>query len=307
MGTSVSNIFGPDPSELRLRRQQQLMAPITQATNPYERIGAALGTALGASLFDIQDPQLQKATNITSIFNDIMKDTDPTKSDYASKLETLATRLAEQGYGREAAMATMEANKAAIQLEELGIKRGSAAREARTKEQADIKFYTDNPDQATFELQRLAQIIEADPTNQTALDRYQKIAAAGQTGALARAEREEKESLGTAKDRALLAKYQKDLSDAQKFGPAERWDAETQAARDLLASYNIDATKPIKDQVKAGILYGPGGQTLIRAQQTALQRKTSEGGGPTAAPVPAIPQRAAPAPARVIDFGQLPK
>ena len=131
MGTSVSGIFGADPYELAMRRQQQIMSPITQASNPYERIGAALGTALGAGLFGLRDPQLEKATNISNIFTDIMKDVDPTKPEYGTKLTELATTLAQRGYGREAAMAAAEANKFIGQVEDRNLRRQEI--EARTK------------------------------------------------------------------------------------------------------------------------------------------------------------------------------
>jgi hypothetical protein len=271
MGTSVSGIFGADPYEL------------------------ALGTALGAGVFGLRDPQLEKANDITNIFSNIMKDVDPTKPEYGTKLNELASTLAERGYGREAAMATYEANKFKIQEEELGLKRAKTkmdlaefGRKKTKDEQETIKFYTDNPDQATFELQRLAEQIAADPTNTDALKRYEMIAAAGSTGAQERFAKEEKETLDTAKDKALLAKYNKELEDAQKFGPAERWDAETDAARALLQVYNIDSTKPLAEQTKAINRRGQIGKTLTEAYERALRKKTTEGGTPT--PAPAAPK-----------------
>lgn len=111
MGASVSGIFGKDPYEIALRSRQQFLAPITQASNPYEKIGAALGTLAGGALFNIQDPELKKAGEITKIFNDIVGTSDPTQADYGTKLSTLATTLAQAGYGREAAVAAAEANK----------------------------------------------------------------------------------------------------------------------------------------------------------------------------------------------------
>lgn len=307
MGTSVSGIFGADPYELAMRRQQQIMSPITQASNPYERIGAALGTALGAGVFGLRDPQLEKATNISNIFTDIMKDVDPTKPEYGKKLTELASTLADRGYGREAAMAAYEANKFRIQEQELlfkqaelGMKRTKAGmelseeqRKRNKAEQDTIKFYTDNPDQATFELQRLAEQIAADPTNTDALKRYEMIATAGSTGAQKRFAEEEKETLGNAKDRALLAKYKKELEDAKKFGPAERWDAETDAARSLLRVYGIDPNKPLKGQVRTSLLESEIGDELTRAYERALRKKNTEERAPS--PVAAAPA-SAPAP-----------
>lgn len=109
VNSTLENILGFDPNALQLRQQQQLLAPIAQAQNPYERMGAAIGTALGAGLFDIQDPRLKRASQVTGIYNDVMKNFDV--SSPGTAYEQLAQRLASAGFGPEATFAASEASK----------------------------------------------------------------------------------------------------------------------------------------------------------------------------------------------------
>lgn len=309
MGISAQQMLQNDPDYLARQAARQEIQQYQNFQNPQLGLAATSGALLGRGIanlfggrgfFEVRDPALRRVTEIQSLYDEAMKSFDPDKPD--TSYSTLAKTLAERGYGREAALAAAEANKYKLQAEELGIKRediklkrakagmdlAEFGRKKTKAEQEDIKFYTDNPDQATFELQRLAEQIAADPTNTDALKRYEMIAAAGSTGAQERFAKEEKETLGTAKDRALLAKYNKELEDAKKFGPAERWDAETDAARKLMQVYNIDITKPLEKQIKGSTRYGEMAGELSQAFERAVRRKTTEGGTPT--PTPAAPK-----------------
>lgn len=312
MGLDAQQMLQNDPEYLARQLARKEIQQYQNFQNPQLGLAATSGAVLGRGLanlfggrgfFEVSDPALRKVSEVQSLYDEAMKSFDPDKPD--TSYSALAKTLAERGYGREAALAAAEANKYRLQAEELGLKRediklkrakasmdlSEFGRKKTKDEQETIKFYTDNPDQATFELQRLAEQIAADPTNTDALKRYEMIAAAGSTGAQERFAKEEKESLGTAKDRALLAKYNKELEDAKKFGPAERWDAETDAARKLLETYGIDRTKPLEKQIKASTQYGAMAGELSQAFERAVRRKTTESGGPaTPTPAPAAPK-----------------
>jgi uncharacterized membrane protein YqiK len=163
MGSSVSGIFGKDPYEIALRSRQQFLAPITQASNPYEKIGAALGTLAGGALFNIQDPELKKAGEITKIFNDIIGTSDPTQADYGTKLSTLATTLAQAGYGREAAVAAAEANKyTASARQEARAERTLTLQEEEAKRKAESAELTKTKLEAEIAReQRLGRLTDA--------------------------------------------------------------------------------------------------------------------------------------------------
>jgi hypothetical protein len=281
--------------------------------------------ALGRGLFpQAQDPMLQKAQITQSIVNKYRGQdfNDP------SVLSRMASEFSEAGQPELAMQLGEEARKRVPKASESPFakinpkdytqeslqkfaKTGDVSnlvpidtKDKKTSLLNEIKFYTDNPDQATFELQKLAEIIAADPTNTEALDRYQRISTAASTGAQERAVRKEKEQLVTAKDRALLAKYQKDLQDAQKFGPAERWQAEKQAALNLLKNYNIDISKPLAGQVPTTILYSPIGAEITNAYERALRPNVSSSLNLNAS---SSPSPVSPSTAVEIDFNSLPK
>ena len=108
----TKGLFGYDPYEIQMQQQQRLMQPIAQATNPYERIGAGLGTLLGASLFDIQDPRLARAAKLGGIMKQVMgENADPTATDFVPKLEKLAETLLAEGEVDAAAYAMEQAKK----------------------------------------------------------------------------------------------------------------------------------------------------------------------------------------------------
>ena len=107
-----TGMLGFNPVDLQQKRMQQFLAPIQQAQNPYERIGAALGTIGGGALFGIEDPQLQRASKIRSIMDSSMQDVDITNpTAYKTSLLTLAENLKNAGETDAAMYAISEAAK----------------------------------------------------------------------------------------------------------------------------------------------------------------------------------------------------
>ncbi len=150
MGRSVStleNMVGFDPYAYALRRQQLFNAPVAQAQNPYERMGAALGNIVGGSIFGLEDQNLKRAADINRIYSDVMAGTDPTQPDFADRLGILTRQLSNAGYGDAAMYASNQAR--AIKKE--------AAAEARAEEELGIR-------KEDLELRR-KQAAEAKETN----------------------------------------------------------------------------------------------------------------------------------------------
>lgn len=112
MGRSAStleNMIGFDPITYAQRRQQLFNAPVAQAQNPYERMGAALGNILGGAVFGLEDPNLKRAADINRIYSEVMSGTDPRQPDFAERLGGLTQRLADAGYGDAAMYAANQA------------------------------------------------------------------------------------------------------------------------------------------------------------------------------------------------------
>lgn len=280
-----TSLFGVDPLAYRQQRAAEYDKLLAAQQSPQSRIGFALGNLLGG-VFGGEDPVLKRASDIKNVYNQVaQKFPDQTSPEF---YRALADAIPPQ-YADAKIIAAEKAQAAEDAAFKRIAERDKASQAAAKSEQEMIKFFTENPDQASTELQRLAKIIEANPNDTAALARYEKIATAGTTGAITRAGKEEKAAVDLKKDKALTAKYEKDLEDAKKFGPAERWDAETDAARSLLRGYGIDPTKPLQSQnIPSSILYGPAGQSIVKASETALRQKTTEGGGPgMSAPVAA--------------------
>jgi hypothetical protein len=249
-------------------------AGLTQAAT--ESLSKGVG-----QLFGLKDPVLERNRVLSQLdYND------------PASLQTAAQELARMGQVDDAMKLASQART--ISTEERKYKLDMAKyqkdliKEATDEERKRSEFYSKNPEQATFRLEELARTLATNPSDPVTLKEYEQITAAASAGAMERFEKEQKSAreataakIDEEKSRVLIKKYNKELEEATKFGPGQRWDAETDAARTLLNSYGIDPNKPIKDQVPARLLYGPGGQSLIRAQETALQRKTTEGGGPS--------------------------
>lgn len=132
----LSNILGFDPTGLQQQRLKQFLAPVQQAQNPYERIGAALGSIGGSMLFGMEDPQLAKVAQTQSIYNEVMKGFNPDKP--TETWATLAKAYAEAGLAGPAQLAQQELTKSLAQDKQLSLReREVTASEKRTE--ADIE------------------------------------------------------------------------------------------------------------------------------------------------------------------------
>jgi hypothetical protein len=276
-----TSLFGIDPLKYRQERASEYDRLMAAQQSPQSRIGFALGNLLGG-VFGGEDPILKRASDIQGIYNKVAQQfPDQTSPEF---YKALADAIPPQY-----ADAKIIASERAQQAEDAAFKRIAE----RTKaDQEIVKFYTENPDQASTELQRLAKIIEANPNDTAALARYEKIATAGTTGAITRAGKEEKADVELKKDKALIAKYERERVENAKLNPIDKYNNDIQAARDLLKVYGVDPTKPIKDQVPSSVMISAG-SVLLKAQENALLQKTTEGGTPlssaAAAPVAGDP------------------
>ena len=287
MGQSAENLF-KTPEQVKQERSKQLQTLFASTQSPYEGMGAALGVLLTKAL-GVKDPALERASNWKTIYNEVLQNNPDINS--PEFYNELANKFSAAGLTQEANYALQEARKYQKENIELGMKQAKASREIQEAAQRNVKFYKENPDQAEFKLTELAEIIKNDPGNQQALAQYNQITRAASEGSIEATQKAEKESIGLEKDKAQLAKYRKDLADAQKFGPAERWQAEKQAALNLLKSYNIDPTKPLNQQtppIPSSILYGPMGGEITNAYERAVRPDIGE---PMSSP-PATPAKA---------------
>lgn len=173
MGRSAStleNMIGFDPITYAQRRQQLFNAPVAQAQNPYERMGAALGNIVGGSIFGLEDPNLKRASDINRIYSDVMAGTDPTQSDFADRLGILTRQLANAGYGDAALYAANQAR--IVQKETASEKRAISAEDrAVSAEKRAISAerraeYTFNPQLA---IEDAGKLPEDDPQRTTLL------------------------------------------------------------------------------------------------------------------------------------------
>lgn len=129
----TKGLFGFDPYEVQQQQTQRLLAPITQASNPYERIGASLGTILGASMFDIKDPRLAKASKITAITKQVMgEDMNPTDPELPTKLQNLSKALFDEGEVDAAMYALEQAQKFMPKAETVAVAPGGTLVDKRT-------------------------------------------------------------------------------------------------------------------------------------------------------------------------------
>jgi hypothetical protein len=305
---AIQSLFGASPEEIILARQKEarqeqllrnqqiaqqgsqfgVFAPLYQAGL---RFGDVAGQAITQGLFPSpQDPMLKKAVDVQSVLSRYQGQdlSDP------AVLKGMSGELSKLGYANEAMMLSKEATTAErltraekreetkldIQLAELGIKRRTLTRQEEKDERDLVEFFKKNPEQS------------------------------GTAGAMETTAKAERSAADIEKDKLLIQKYQQELDDTRKLKPADRYDAEIDAARDLLKNYKIDITKPLEGQVSAQVLYGPIAGELTNAYERALRRKTTEMGG-APAPAPGAPPSPAAAPTsgtpRVIDFNALPK
>jgi hypothetical protein len=290
MGINAQQILQSDPEYLRRQRAIEEMKALNPSGDAAGALGALLGRGIGnissgRGFFETPDAGLQKVSAV----QDIMKTFQFDPNNPAAYYNQVGQALQEQGYGDMASLAFQEARKFTVQDTELGIKQAQAGAAAREAARKNIEYYKKNPEQAEFRIAQLAEVLANDPTNAAALQEYNQITRAASEGSIEATQKAQKEELGTDIDKARLAKYQKDLEDAQKFGPAERWQAEKAAALTLLRNYNIDPTKPLNKQeppLPASLLYGPVGGEITKAYERAVRPDV---GAPMATPTPAAP------------------
>ena len=246
-------------------------AGLTQASTE------ALSRGIGG-LFGIKDPELERNRVLSQLnYND------------PASLQAAAQELASMGQvddamklASQARTISKEERQYSLDMakynRELAKDRKNLLKEATDEERKKTEFYSKNPEQATFRLEELSRTLATNPSDPVALKEYEQITAAASTGAMERFEKEQKATReATAADvdlekaRVLTKKYRKDLEDAEKFGPGERWQAEKQAALNLLKNYKVDPTKPLEGQIKAGLLYSPAGAEIVNAYERALR------------------------------------
>ena len=284
MGQLAQSTF-KTPEQIKQERAQATQAMFASGQSPYERMGMAIGNILGTAL-GVRDPALERASSAQNIYNEVLQ-TNPDVTS-AGFYQELSRKLAAAGLTQEAAYSMKEARNIQMQNLELGIKQTKAETDAIEAARKNVDYYKKNPEQAEFRIAQLAETLSADPTNATALQEYNQITRAASEGSIEATQKAQKEELGTDIDKARLAKYRKDLEDAQKFGPAERWQAEKSAALTLLKNYNIDPTKPLNKQeppLPASLLYGPVGGEITKAYERAVRPDVGTPmATPTAAP-----------------------
>lgn len=288
---AITSLFGPSPAEIILAQQKetqqeqllrnQMIAQQGAEFGPFRglyqaglRLGDVGAQAMRQSLFPQQaDPRLQKATDIQSIL-----------SDYADKdlndpavLKDISGKLRKQGYLAESFGLANQAFAIETKLEELGIKRATAGREARAEERTLLDFYKKNPEQTGAILQTLARQIEQDPTNAALLDRYNKIAQAGTSGAIEETAKAAKEALTIESIETTIKKNKKDLEKLD-FDAGMRWNAEREAALALFKANGLDPAQPLKGSALINT-------ELVNAQKIAL-RDPFTGAAPAVTPKP---------------------
>lgn len=127
MGQSVSNQlgigalgYGADPAYIQQQILQQREKGFQQIANPQQQLAARLGSMLGGGLtnlaqdrgfFEVNDPLLNKVTQIQGIYNQVASQIDPTANP-EQFFTTLQKAYAEAGLGQQALMASQEAQKA---------------------------------------------------------------------------------------------------------------------------------------------------------------------------------------------------
>lgn len=288
---AITSLFGPSPAEIILAQQKeaqqeqllrnQMIAQQGAEFGPFRglyqaglRLGDVGAQAMRQGLFPQQvDPRLQKASDMQSILSDYAdKDlNDPTV------LKDISGKLRKQGYLAESFELANQAFTIETKLEELGIKRATAGREARTEERTLLDFYKKNPEQTGPILQTLARQLEQDPTNTALLDRYNKIAQAGTAGSVEEFDKAKKEALTIENIETTIKKNKKDLEKLD-FDAGMRWNAEREAAIKLFQSNGLDPRQPLKGAALINT-------ELVNAQKIAL-RDPFTGVAPTVTPVP---------------------
>jgi hypothetical protein len=124
MADIVSSLFGLSPREqyARDRQQEFEMQARTMSgmyDNQYDRQNAYLGSKLGSligqgvgNLFGLQDPALKRMSGLEGVLQEAQQELGQDMADPTKLYPTLADKLQQRGFGREAAMVTMQGQEA---------------------------------------------------------------------------------------------------------------------------------------------------------------------------------------------------
>lgn len=284
-----TNILGYDPYERQLQEQKLWSGMYSSAQSPYERMGLAL-SQLGGALFGGENQQQKEFGSLNEVMKQVGSQFTPGTAEYY--------RAVADALPPEMANSKTRAAQLALELE----------RKDQEQLRSDVKFLKDNPDQLPTEIQGLqtklenkARVLGWNPT-ETAQEvppeimaklavtpeykRILQLSTAGQTAAIDKAQKEEKEATDLAVSKLNLS--MKDLDIRGKELNIEKLSREISGIKnDVLASReffrvnNLDYTKPLDAQnIPAKLKYTPGFMSsLISAQKKAL-----EGAPSTAAP-----------------------
>lgn len=174
MGQSVSNQlgigalgYGADPAYIQQQILQQRERGFQQIANPQQQLAARLGSMLGGGLtnlaqdrgfFEVNDPLLNKVTQIQGIYNQVASQIDPAANP-EQFFTALQSEYSKAGLGQQAIMASQEAMK--------------AKKEGLATQAAELTLYEKHPEVISKELQALAPRIEAG--DEKALQRYNEL------------------------------------------------------------------------------------------------------------------------------------
>lgn len=274
--STYTSLLGYDPREEELARRKLWAGMYGAAQSPWERVGLGL-SQLGGALFDkiTGDETADPVAQINKVATEAGQQFTPNSSDY---YRYIAENIENPSVKQNAAALYQKALK-----EET----------AQSREQN--KYLKENPEQLAAELEPLttrlenkAQLLYAkegyDPASGEPLPEnimkklektpeYKKIlqlSNAGQVALMDRAQKEEKENLGIETGKLTVTKLRQDIANAGKT---------EDAAVEFMATYGLDPTKPIPEQIAknpalANLQYVPGVvQNLMNVQKKALEKK----------------------------------
>ena len=124
MADIVSSLFGLSPREQYARDRQQEFEMQARTVsgmydNQFDRQNAYLGSKVGSllaqgvgNLFGLQDPALKRMSGLEGVLQEAQQELGQDMADPTKLYPTLADKLQQRGFGREAAMVTMQGQEA---------------------------------------------------------------------------------------------------------------------------------------------------------------------------------------------------
>jgi hypothetical protein len=124
MADIVSSLFGLSPREQYTRDRQrefenQAVTMSGMYDNQYDRQNAYLGSKVGnllaqgvGNLFGLQDPALKRMSGLEGVLQEAQQELGQDMADPTKLYPTLADKLQQRGFGREAAMVSMQGQEA---------------------------------------------------------------------------------------------------------------------------------------------------------------------------------------------------